>query len=97
MSSNGPSPIRSSGRTSARATPLSSCAGWGTPRPLFPTPTAQAPVHSADPQDDYLIVLAAVHRTALVSGDKHLLVLADHLPVFSPRGFLDLLARGGRG
>ncbi len=64
---------------------------------VVPTPTAQAPVHSADPQDDYLIALAAVHRTALVSGDKHLLVLADHLPVFSPRGFLDLLARGGRG
>jgi putative PIN family toxin of toxin-antitoxin system len=58
---------------------------------IVPTPTDDAPVHSADPQDDYLIALASAHRTALVSGEKHLLALADQIPVFSPRGFLDSL------
>ena len=56
-----------------------------------PTPADEVPVHSADPQDDYLITLASAHRSALVSGDKHLLALADEIPVFSLRGFLELL------
>lgn len=55
-------------------------------------PNARSPVHSRDPDDDYLIVLASVHRAALVSGDKDLLALAAEIPVFSPRAFLDLLA-----
>jgi predicted nucleic acid-binding protein len=54
-------------------------------------PGADAPVHSRDPDDDYLIAVASAHQAALVSGDKHLLALAGKLPVFSPRGFLDLL------
>jgi putative PIN family toxin of toxin-antitoxin system len=49
-------------------------------------------VHSRDPDDDYLIVLASAHRAALVSGDKDLLALEGEIPVFSPRAFLDLLA-----
>ncbi len=61
---------------------------------VLPAPTAEAPVHSPDPHDDHLIGLAAAARAALVSGDKHLLGLADHIPVFSPRGFLELLAEG---
>jgi putative PIN family toxin of toxin-antitoxin system len=60
---------------------------------LVPDPIADAPVHSADLNDDYLIALSAAHRAALVSGDKHLLALADDIPVFSPRGFLELLAQ----
>jgi putative PIN family toxin of toxin-antitoxin system len=48
-------------------------------------------VHSADPQDDYLIALASTERVALVSGDKHLLKLDREIPVFSPRKFLELL------
>jgi uncharacterized protein len=55
-------------------------------------PDADSPVHSRDPDDDYLIALAAAHRAALVSGDKHLLALEGEIPVFSPRAFLDLLA-----
>lgn len=51
------------------------------------------PVRPEDPGDDYLIALAARERTAVVSGDKHLLSLAGQLPVFSARQFLDLLAR----
>lgn len=49
-------------------------------------------VHSRDPDDDYLIVLASTHRAALVSGDKDLLALKREIPVFSPRAFLELLA-----
>lgn len=50
------------------------------------------PVHTRDPDDDYLIVLSSAHRAALVSGDKDLLALEGKIPVFSPRAFLDLLA-----
>jgi putative PIN family toxin of toxin-antitoxin system len=57
-------------------------------------PDADPPVHSSDPDDDYLIALASAHRSALVSGDKHLLALADEIPVFSPRAFLELLVGG---
>ena len=56
-------------------------------------PDTEPPVHSRDPEDDYLIGLASTHRAALVSGDKHLLDLAGQIPVFSPRAFLDLLSR----
>jgi len=55
-------------------------------------PDADPPVHSRDPNDDYLIALASAHRAALVSGDKDLLALEGAIPVFSPRAFLDLLA-----
>jgi len=55
-------------------------------------PDTDPPVHSRDPDDDYLIALASTHRAALVSGDKHLLSLEGEIPVFSPRAFLDLLA-----
>ena len=55
-------------------------------------PDADPPVHSRDPDDDYLISLASAHSAALVSGDKDLLALEGEIPVFSPRAFLDLLA-----
>jgi putative PIN family toxin of toxin-antitoxin system len=55
-------------------------------------PATDPPVHSRDPDDDYLIALASVHRAALVSGDKHLLALDGEMPVFSPRTFVNLLA-----
>jgi uncharacterized protein len=60
---------------------------------LFDDPDSLPPVHSRDPDDDYLIALASAHRAALVSGDKHLLTLEAEIPVLSPRAFLDLLAR----
>ena len=47
---------------------------------------------SADAGDDYLIALAAAEQAILVSGDQHLLTLADEIPVRSPRQFLELLA-----
>jgi predicted nucleic acid-binding protein len=51
------------------------------------------PVRARDSGDDYLIALAAAQRAALVSGDKYLLAPEAEIPVFSPRAFLDLLAR----
>jgi putative PIN family toxin of toxin-antitoxin system len=53
-------------------------------------PGEEAPVRSTDPGDDYLIALACSQGAALVSGDRHLLVMADRIPVFSPRDFLAL-------
>jgi putative PIN family toxin of toxin-antitoxin system len=46
---------------------------------------------AADPDDDYLIALAESHNAVLVSGDRHLLELADSLPIRSPKDFLQLL------
>ena len=56
---------------------------------------AEATMRSADPGDDYLLALAEAERALLVSGDGHLLALADKLPVRRPRRFLDELE--GRG
>jgi uncharacterized protein len=55
-------------------------------------PEAPPDVRSPDPGDDYLIALAASRVAILVSGDKHLLGLADEIPVFTPATFLDLLS-----
>lgn len=46
---------------------------------------------SPDPGDDYLIALGAAAQAAIVSGDGHLLGLADKMPVYSPAEFLVLL------
>ncbi len=48
-------------------------------------------LRSEDPGDGYLLALAARERAPLVTGDAHLLALADRVPVFSPREFLDKL------
>ncbi|HWG08574.1 MAG TPA: putative toxin-antitoxin system toxin component, PIN family [Solirubrobacteraceae bacterium] len=50
-----------------------------------------APARSADAADDYLIALAADNDALLVSGDKHLLALADQLPILPPARFLELV------
>lgn len=47
------------------------------------------PVRARDPDDDYLIALAERQRAVLVSGDDHLLELADRIPVFTAAGFLE--------
>lgn len=56
-------------------------------------PREPGPIRSADPDDDYLIALACSTQAALVSGDTHLLSLAERIPVYSPREFLELLER----
>jgi predicted nucleic acid-binding protein len=50
-------------------------------------------LRSAEAGDDYLIALAEAERAVLVSGDKHLLDLADHVPVLSAAQFLNLLEK----
>jgi uncharacterized protein len=54
-------------------------------------PTTPAPVASADPDDDYLIALAAASQAVIVSGDRHLLDLADELPIYSPAAFAAII------
>lgn len=58
---------------------------------ILADPDGSPPVHAEDVDDDYLIALAATHRAALVSGDKHLLALKPKIPVFTPREFLSSL------
>jgi putative PIN family toxin of toxin-antitoxin system len=59
-------------------------------------PRGAPPVRSADPDDDYLLALAARERAQLVSGDEHVLALATALPISAPREFLDELQRDTR-
>ncbi len=54
-------------------------------------PDDAPPIRSRDPDDDYLIALAAGAGAALVSGDSDLLVLSGVLPVFSPAQFVEQL------
>ena len=51
------------------------------------------PVRSSDPNDDYLIALAAEQRAVLVTGDRHLLAVAESFPIYEPADFLAMLAR----
>jgi putative PIN family toxin of toxin-antitoxin system len=55
---------------------------------LAADPGTAPSVHSADPDDDYLVALAIAERAVLVSGDGHLTILADRLPVRTPADFL---------
>ena len=56
-------------------------------------PDPEAGSHrSDDPGDDYLLALAESEHAILVSGDHHLLRLADNLPIQTARSFLDRLA-----
>lgn len=52
-----------------------------------PTPAPR----SSDPGDDYLIALAESERALLVSGDRHVLQLADELPIRTASAFLEAL------
>lgn len=58
---------------------------------VVPDPADPPPFSSADPNDDYLIALAASSDAMLVSGDGHLLDLADRAPIHAPREFAEML------
>ena len=47
---------------------------------------------SEDPHDDCLLALAEQERAIIVSGDRHLLALADRFPVVTARAYLDTVA-----
>jgi putative PIN family toxin of toxin-antitoxin system len=56
---------------------------------LVPDPSGEPPVAPADPDDGYLVAVAAAHGAALVTGDADLLALqARGVPVLSPTEFL---------
>lgn len=63
---------------------------------LVDDPTDPAPVRSADPDDDYIVALAASATAVIVSGDHHLTDLADQAPIYTPSQFLELLAAAER-
>jgi putative PIN family toxin of toxin-antitoxin system len=68
--------------------------GWlGRAAILMEDPSGPPPVRSGDPDDDFVIALAAAGGAHLVSGDATLLALADRAPVVSPAEFVALLAR----
>ena len=54
-------------------------------------PAARKRQRSADPNDDYLIALAAGHNAALVSGDRHLLDMKGRIPVYAASEFIQML------
>jgi uncharacterized protein len=54
-------------------------------------PDVPPEVRSPDHDDDYLIALAGVSRSVLVSGDGDLLGLSDQIPVHSPAQFLAMI------
>jgi predicted nucleic acid-binding protein len=58
-------------------------------------PADQPPVGSSDPEDDYLIALAASTRSLLVTGDSDLLALSGRIPVLTPSGFAGQLSAPG--
>ena len=55
---------------------------------LRPDPSGEPPIRSVDPDDDYLIALAAAEKALLISGDDHLLRLEASFPVLPPSAFL---------
>ena len=57
-------------------------------------PRDPPPVRSPDPDDDYLIALAAASRAVLVSGDRPLLGIGGDSPVYSAIAFLCLIEIG---
>jgi putative PIN family toxin of toxin-antitoxin system len=66
---------------------------WLTRNATLAKDSPDAPAGSADPNDDYLLALAAAEQAILVSGDKHLLALAQELPILAPAPFLALIER----
>lgn len=62
---------------------------------LAPDPTAPHELRSRDPNDDYLIALAAAQRALLVTGDADLLALREGAPIRSPREALEIVAETG--
>jgi putative PIN family toxin of toxin-antitoxin system len=58
---------------------------------LASDPSGPPPIDSPDPGDAFLLALAAAHAAVLVSGDRHLLGLADGFAVRAPASFLSIL------
>jgi predicted nucleic acid-binding protein len=63
---------------------------------LVEDPGGDPPARSADTEDDYLLALAASQQAHVLSGDRHLLQLADELPIHRPAEFLRRLGADER-
>jgi uncharacterized protein len=63
---------------------------------LAADPEGPPPLRCTDPDDDYLIALAHDRSAVLVSGDTHLLDLADKAPILSPADFMAQQASPGK-
>jgi uncharacterized protein len=61
---------------------------------IAPDTEEAPPARAVDPNDDYLLALAARERVPLVSADSHLLGLGERLPILSPRQFVEHAERG---
>jgi putative PIN family toxin of toxin-antitoxin system len=55
---------------------------------LVEDPGVAPSLRSGDPDDDYLIALAAAHDAFLVTGDSALLALRNQAPILTPGEFL---------
>lgn len=62
---------------------------WLSRQAVLVTDPPDPPSRATDADDDYLLALAADEDALLVSGDKHLLALADEFPILSPARFLE--------
>ena len=58
---------------------------------LVDDPTGSPSIRSEDPDDDYVVALAARERAQIVTGDAHLLKMSDEIPVVAPRTALDMI------
>jgi hypothetical protein len=59
---------------------------------LVVDPAEATPLRSEDPDDDYLLLLASAEDAVLVSGDAHLVSLAERAPISTPAEYLADLA-----
>jgi len=55
---------------------------------IEPDPEGPPPIRCIDPDDDHLIALAHSQNAVLVTGDTHLLDLAEKAPIEAPAAFL---------
>lgn len=58
---------------------------------INPDPPEAPSARSSDAGDDYLIALASASKAVVVSGDRHLLGLGEHLPILTANAFLEVL------
>ncbi len=62
---------------------------WLSRQAILAADPVDPPSRVADADDDYLLALAAGEDALLVSGDKHLLALADEFPILAPARFME--------
>ena len=56
-----------------------------------PQTGSAVPAKVPDPDDEYVIRLAVSQGAIIVSGDRHLTLLAPEFPVYTPTSFVTLL------